>query len=63
MEHGIDGKMTKINERFCGNCCWFFMAGDDPKDGTCGIPPKDGVMRGRNYCYETDEICDDYEEE
>ena len=55
--------MTKINEKFCGNCRWFFMAGDDPKDGTCGIPPKDGVMRGRNYCYETDEICDDYEEE
>lgn len=27
MEHGIVGKMTKINERFCGNCCWF--SGED----------------------------------
>ena len=34
MEHGIDGKMTKINEKFCGNCCWF-CAEDTDGYGLC----------------------------
>ena len=47
----------ETEKKTCSLCEWFFMCGDEQKDGTCGKP-----YGGRNYCYPDDEACDDYED-